>query len=69
MPKTARKKTARKKAEPAAESARPLRLEWVEAGSLDANPRNWRHTTPMILREKHRRVAPKAKRTAKRGRS
>ena len=30
---------------------------------------DWKHTTPMILREKHRRVAPKAKRTAKRGRS
>ena len=38
MPKTTRKKKPAK----AAESARPLRLEWVEAGSLDANPRNWR---------------------------
>ena len=26
----------------AAEPAQPLRLEWVEAGSLDANPLNWR---------------------------
>jgi hypothetical protein len=23
-------------------SKRPLRLEWVEAGSLSDNPRNWR---------------------------
>ena len=37
-----RSRRSRKKAEPSAESSRPLRLEWVEAGSLDANPRNWR---------------------------
>jgi len=43
---------------------------WKSGGHYRIHHRvSWKNTTPMIIREKHRRVAPKAKRTAKRGRS